>query len=69
MEKRWKKAWKSNNEGCLMSEKSVESRDAMTKDEGRLSSSEGKHKEVQKQILGNGMDEKRRKKMEGTHIY
>lgn len=46
IEKRWKKSWKSNNEGCLMSEKSVESRDAMTKDEGSLSSSEGKHKEV-----------------------
>lgn len=46
MEKRWKKSWKSNNEGCLMSEKSVESSDAMAKDEGSLFSSEGKHKEV-----------------------
>ena len=35
MEKRWKKSWKSNNDGYLMLEKSLESRDATTNDEER----------------------------------
>lgn len=35
MEKKWKKSWKSNNDGYLMLEKSLESRDAATNDEER----------------------------------
>lgn len=38
IEKRRKKPWKSNSEGCMISEKSVANRDVTTQDEESLSS-------------------------------